>query len=126
MTGTLKNSVRYLVLLTFLAVTVFPVIWLSYTSSKTSEEVTRSRWALPGALRVENFRKVFEIRANAGVLDAAHAAVTSKFTRYFLNSLWISAAAVVIATAASALAAFAFARLRFFGTPSCSSSSCWG
>lgn len=104
---------RYLVLLTALAVTVLPVVWMFYTAGKTSEEVTRSRWALPTQFRWANFGKVFDVPEGAGFLESARRVLHSRFGRYFLNSLWISALAVTLSTAAAALAGFAFARLRF-------------
>lgn len=112
MTAFLKTSARYLLLLAFFIVTVFPLVWMFYTAFKTPEEVTQSRWALPSHWSLANLRQVFEIPPDAGLGASARVLLSSKLGIWFFNSLWISTVAVLLSTAAAALAGFAFARLR--------------
>ena len=116
MTRALRAIALYLILVAFFVATVFPLVWMFYTAGKTNAEVTVSRWALPASVNFANLLRVFDVPPDAGFLQGARAAFASRLGRYFLNSLWISALAVFLSTAVSAVAAFAFARLRFLGS----------
>lgn len=88
-----------LVALTFL--TLVPIIWMVLTAFKSpSEVVTTPPTLLPTSWHPENF------------MDAWRAA---PFGRYLLNTLFIAGSVAFLETVTSALAAYAFARLRFPG-----------
>ncbi len=112
----LKSLIRTLILVTFFVLTVYPLFWMTYTAGKTNTELTRSRWALPSHPTLSNLRDVFDVPPDASFLQGARAVLASNLGRYFLNSLWISTLAVLLSTAFSALAAFVFARVRFFAS----------
>ena len=81
--------------------TVFPFYWMLVTSLKTNVEATASPptfW--PQALQWGNY---------------ASALASAPFGRYFLNTLLVATCQVTGVLVVASLAAFAFARLRFFG-----------
>ncbi|MEQ0776677.1 carbohydrate ABC transporter permease [Paraburkholderia tropica] len=87
-----------LLALIWLAVTTVPFIFVVATSLKTQDETFSSPvWALPKHLYVGNY---------AAVLGVPY------FT-YFRNSLFVVGVSVVLIVIVSAMAAYAFARLRF-------------
>ncbi|CAM2151408.1 carbohydrate ABC transporter permease [Paraburkholderia tropica] len=87
-----------LLALIWLAVTTVPFIFVVATSLKTQDETFSSPvWALPKHLYVGNY---------AAVLGGPY------FT-YFRNSLFVVGVSVVLIVIVSAMAAYAFARLRF-------------
>ncbi|MEI7294459.1 carbohydrate ABC transporter permease [Paraburkholderia tropica] len=87
-----------LLALIWLAVTTVPFIFVVATSLKTQDETFSSPvWALPKHLYVGNY---------AAVLG-------SPYFTYFRNSLFVVGVSVVLIVIVSAMAAYAFARLRF-------------
>ena len=81
--------------------TVFPFYWMLVTSLKTNIEATASPPTLwPQALQWGNY---------------ASAMASAPFGRYFLNTLLVATCQVTGVLVVASLAAFAFARLRFFG-----------
>lgn len=83
----------------FISVTcLFPVIWLIYSSMKTSAEFDISVVSLPSALNLENFKKVLEI---------------SNMERYMLNSILIAGFSVVLTLLFSFVIGYFLARYKF-------------
>jgi ABC-type glycerol-3-phosphate transport system permease component len=90
------------VLLALLAVSMLiPFAWMVLASFKSIAEV-ESLNPLPGAWHPENYTEVFRMPRVA-------------FARYYFNSLFIAAWVTFLQTLTSAMAAFAFARLRWPG-----------
>jgi multiple sugar transport system permease protein len=82
-------------------VTLFPFAWMVGTSFKPQSEIcTRTPTLLPAEPTLEHFR---------GLLEAA------SLGRGFLNSLIFAVGVTVLSLLVNALAAYAFARLRFPG-----------
>jgi multiple sugar transport system permease protein len=81
--------------------TLVPVVWMLLTAFKSAAEVNADppTW-LPGALRFENFQNAWEF---------------APFGRYLLNSVIEAGGIALLQVVTSALAAYAFARLRFRG-----------
>lgn len=89
----------------FLAVVLLlvlvPFYWMIATSLKSGAEVARVPSTLyPHEIHLENYIRALQV---------------APFLRYFLNTLIVAAAVVLISAAVSILAAFAFARLEFPG-----------
>lgn len=88
-----------IVLALFSLAICLPFVWMVLTSLKTPSDIFSGRlW--PSRFVWENY------------VLAWHAA---PFGRYFLNTVVVAAATVLLQLVTSSLAAFAFARLRFFG-----------
>ncbi|WP_321782116.1 carbohydrate ABC transporter permease [Paraburkholderia sp. J94] len=87
-----------LLALIWLAVTTVPFIFVVATSLKTQDETFSSPvWALPKRLYFGNYAAVLE----------------GPYFTYFRNSLFVVGVSVVLIVIVSAMAAYAFARLRF-------------
>lgn len=91
--------IAYALLLFFAFLTLVPIIWMVLTAFKSSNEVFASppTW-LPHEWHPENF---------------AAAWTFAPFGRYLLNTFAVAGAVMVVETLTSALAAYAFARMRF-------------
>jgi sn-glycerol 3-phosphate transport system permease protein len=101
MTRRLLRAAIYLAVLALAVVVAMPMYWLLVTAFKASDEIFTAtpRW-LPAALEWRNFVTAWQGAA---------------FGRYFVNSLMVAAAILLLQLATSSLAAFALARRRFAG-----------
>lgn len=80
---------------------VVPIAWMFLNSFKTGAEIFSNPFQIEFAkLSLDNFREVF---------------AKYPFAHQYLNSLYILAIVIPITTLLSALAGYAFARLRFWG-----------
>ena len=82
-------------------ITLIPIVWMILTALKTSAEVSADppTW-IPETLRWKNFADAWNF---------------APFGRYLINSLVMAGGIAITQVATSALAAYAFARLRFRG-----------
>jgi sn-glycerol 3-phosphate transport system permease protein len=97
----LLRSGLYLALAALAAIVAMPVYWLVVSAFKRSDEIFTAtpRW-LPAGLEWHNFALAWQGAA---------------FGRYFINSIAVAAAILLLQLATSSLAAFALARRRFVG-----------
>ncbi|MGW1340338.1 carbohydrate ABC transporter permease [Kribbella sp. NPDC002412] len=80
---------------------VFPIWWMATTSVKPVTEIFAFPPSLlPGSPTLDAYRQVFELQP---------------FGRQYVNSLYIALAVTILTLAVSALAGYAFARIRFRG-----------
>jgi multiple sugar transport system permease protein len=92
---------RHVFLLIGAVATVFPFYWMLVTSLKTNIQATASPPTLwPQTLQWGNY---------------ASALASAPFGRYFLNTVLVATCQVAGVLVVASLAAYAFARLRFFG-----------
>ena len=91
----------HVVCLAGLAALLYPVIWLLSASFKPAQEIISSAGLLPGTIIIDNYIEVFGSTSGVNVW------------RFFANSMIISLGAVVGNVVSCALAAYAFAWLRF-------------
>lgn len=91
---------QYVIAAFFLFLFGFPVIWMIYSSLKTSRQLVNNIWALPSEPT---------LAAYDAVLGNPH------FKQYFLNSFLITISSVMVLTLMAAMAAYVFARIRFRG-----------
>ena len=97
MRSAIRKSPGYL-LLTVIALTMLlPFLWMLLASFKPLEEVDQLN-PIPSVWHPENYRKVF---------------AQIPFARYYFNSLFVAAWVTFLTCLTSAMAAFAFARLRW-------------
>ncbi|MDR2479603.1 MAG: carbohydrate ABC transporter permease [Treponema sp.] len=92
------NIARYSLLAILSVTTVFPLIWMFYSSFKTNREVIFSAIALPKAVHWENY---------------VHAWNTAHIGAYFFNSVFVSIVAIIFTVVVGALAAFILAKFQF-------------
>jgi raffinose/stachyose/melibiose transport system permease protein len=78
--------------------TLYPLIWMAYTSLKTNPEITMSTFALPTAFHFENYLNAWNT-ANMGV--------------YFINSIFVCVTSIILTIMIGALAAFVLAKFQF-------------
>ena len=90
----------YLVLVIGALMVLFPLVWALIASVKSYTEIFNNPLGLPREIVWQNFIQVFE---------------AVPFHLYFLNTLKITAACTLGTVFTSAIAAYAFARLRFPG-----------
>ena len=90
-----------LILLFFTVLIVYPVIWMVLASFKTNTEVVTNIWGLPSQLHWENYTEAWRA-ANLGYA--------------LFNSVVTSVGTVALVVILAAIAAYAFARMRFRGS----------
>lgn len=101
-TGTIFSKVIAYLLLTIGAATMLiPFFWMVSTSLKTpAEAVAMPPVWIPQVFQFENYVRAFEV---------------APFGRYFMNSLLITSLSTIGELFTSILAAFAFAKMNFYG-----------
>ncbi|MEU4569839.1 carbohydrate ABC transporter permease [Micromonospora sp. NPDC023956] len=88
------------VLWAYAAVAFGPLLLVLIGSFRSNAEILRAPVGLPSSFDVSNYTRAWE---------------TASISTYFLNSLAVTAASVVLCVSVSALAAYALARWRFRG-----------
>lgn len=97
--GRLGKGVLYIVLIVAAVVQLLPLVWLLLFSLKSSQEAfTLPPFALPEKLRWENYEAVW----SSGNID-----------RYFLNSVWVTAASVVLTILLASFVTYAITRMKW-------------
>ncbi len=91
---------RHLLLIGFLLLTTYPLLWMALTALRHEGDAQQRPLALPAQWTLAN---LLEVLASGNFLQA------------WLNSLLLCTVAVLLAIAAAALAAFAFAQFHFPG-----------
>lgn len=91
----------YVALLTLAISIVIPVGWVFLASIKENSEFYGNPWTLPKGFYFQNFIDAFE---------------KAKMGEYFLNSIFVTALALIILLVVALPAAYVLARYRFFGS----------
>jgi N-acetylglucosamine transport system permease protein len=81
-------------------IVIFPMLWLTYTSFKTDQEIFFSPWALPATPIWDNFRR--------GWVDA-------RIGEYFVNSMIVVLPSLLLILIISAMTAYVLGRFPFPG-----------
>jgi raffinose/stachyose/melibiose transport system permease protein len=92
------NLSLYAFLYLFAIPTLFPLVWMFYTSFKSNREISQDIFALPTQFHFENYVDAWQT-ASIGV--------------YLLNSLLVALTAIVLTILVSASAAFILAKFNF-------------
>jgi multiple sugar transport system permease protein len=107
--GSLKRQRRWALWASYIALTVFvlmflvPPFYMLMTSLKSSAEISAQKgnpWIVHHPT-LQNFLYLINY---------------APFRRYFINTLWVTAATVTISMVISVLAAFSLARIKFWGS----------
>lgn len=91
--------ITYALLIAYSAVIAMPVIWMVFSSVKTTRELFGRPFGLPANPQWGNFARAWD----------------SGISQYLLNSLLITGVSVLLIVSVSGMAAYAFARMRFPG-----------
>ncbi len=94
-----KAIIRMLLIFWALMI-IFPVIWMFYTSMKTSGEFMANQWALPAEIRFDNYVTAWK---------------AARFSTYFVNSLFIAIVATGLHLAFVSTTSYALVKYDFFG-----------
>lgn len=94
-------SLRHAVLAGFLLATAYPLAWMAMTAFRTEGDAQARPLGLPQQWVMTNLAEVLR---------------SGEFSSAYANSLMLCTASVAIAVVLAALAAFAFAQLRFRGS----------
>jgi raffinose/stachyose/melibiose transport system permease protein len=91
---------QYAIALAFSAIFGFPVVWMVYSSFKPTKELLRNVWALPINPTIHGYTEIFS---------------SSSFGTYYQNTIILTLTSVPVLVVVSAMAAYAFARVKFRG-----------
>lgn len=91
---------NYLVLVFAASLVIIPLVFVLFTTFKTSDEYFRTPLGFPDGLYLKNYENIF--------LDF-------NFLRLFFNSLLLTLTSVLIGSYVSAMASFAFGKMKFKG-----------
>ncbi|MFB5761791.1 carbohydrate ABC transporter permease [Paenibacillus medicaginis] len=94
----LLTFLTYVLLSVFAIINIFPLFWMVVDSFKTEQEYAQNPFSLPTVLQFSNYSKAWEV-ANMNV--------------YFLNSVIITIASLVLTVLLGALAAYFLSRFQF-------------
>jgi len=99
--GFLKTALLYIIIYALALVVLSPFIWMILTSFKDMSEiyVYPPKW-FPSKLNFENYTNAFS---------------AAPFGRYYFNSVFVAATVTLGQLITCSMAAFAFARLKFWG-----------
>jgi len=97
------SGFNYIVLTVYLVIVLYPLVWLVFASFKPSSEFGQNPGLIPENPTVDNYFKVIE-----GIGG-------TPLWQFFANSFFIAIMAVIGTLFSSALAAYAFARIKFRG-----------
>jgi len=99
--GLIANILKWVLLLFFLFVTIYPIFWLFLASFKGSNlELQTNAFGLPEVWHFENYVKAMQM---------------AKLPSLFWHSILVSAFAVSLNLIVSAMASFVISREKFFG-----------
>ncbi|GGO21776.1 carbohydrate ABC transporter permease [Micromonospora parathelypteridis] len=90
----------HLAMLAWAVVTALPLLWAVVSSFKTDDEILNEPWSLPASPKFDNWSRAWT-QASIG--------------RYFLNSVVVVGAALVLTMLLGSLVAYALARYEFRG-----------
>jgi multiple sugar transport system permease protein len=112
----ISRIVAWIVFAILIIVTLFPVWWVVRTGLSTQKEIyVQTSSLLPVGFTLDNFKRVLGMFSAEEAIAMGGTANKLDFWLYLRNSIIVSSITVVGQTFFSAMAAYAFARLRFFG-----------
>ncbi|MCC6730859.1 MAG: carbohydrate ABC transporter permease [Chthonomonadales bacterium] len=108
--GRLGDALKHAFLAAYLLAVVLPMLWVLCTSAKSTRDIYRSPFGLPEVITAPS-------RASAAPLVANYrqAWVGSRFSRYFVNSLYVVGISLALILLLGSMAAYVLARFEFRG-----------
>ncbi len=99
MTSSLRKSLPHIVLLAYVAIILFPFVFIVFSSLKTDNvDIARAPFAFPKELHFQNY---------------ADAWVQAKIDVYFFNSAYLAVSSAVVGVLLAAGTSFALTRMKF-------------
>lgn len=98
--GKIGKALLHMILIIYAIAVTYPMIWLLSASMKTSQEIFEKPWSLPSAFRPDNYITAW-VQADIG--------------RYFLNSILVTSASMLLILLTGSMAAYALSRYVFRG-----------
>ena len=95
------GGVSHVVLIIWAAIVILPMLWTLMTSFKTTSQIFASPFSLPDGLHLENYTGAW---------------TTAGIGNYFVNTVIVVGAALVIVMILGAMCAYVLARFQFFGS----------
>lgn len=100
----------------FVLITLFPFYWMLRTSFSTNGALpSHSNSLLPAESTLDAYRRVLGLSSVSEALEKGGSTASVDFWRYLRNSFIVAISTTVVQTMFSALAAYAFARMRWPG-----------
>ena len=93
-----KKTPLYIILVLFGVVSLYPLIWMLYTSFKSNADISMNKFALPTIFHFENYANAWQ---------------TAKIGVYFLNSVFVSITSILLTILIGASAAFILSKFEF-------------
>jgi multiple sugar transport system permease protein len=110
------RTIAWIVMVLIILVTLFPFYWMLRTALSTNTALASDPSSLlPVDLSLGGFARVFGLQSTEEALAQGGSGASVDFWRYLLNSVIVATTIAVCQTFFSAMAAYAFARLRFRG-----------
>lgn len=94
----LSSGFMHLTLLLYVALTIFPMLWVLNSSFKQNKEIITNTWGLPQEFTLKNYSDAW---------------VSAKIGTYFWNSAYIATLASVVSILLAAMTAYAITRMKF-------------
>lgn len=91
-------SLKYIVLITFSIVCLYPIIWMFLASFKTNDELYINPWGLPEKFRLDNYIRAI-VEGNVGT--------------YYVNSIIITGVVLFVSVCLSCMASYAITRMNW-------------
>lgn len=106
----------WIIMIGIIVVTLFPFVWVIRSSLSTNAALLANPEAiLPPEFSVDSFKRVFGLQTGEDAIAAGGSGQSIDFWRYLLNSVVVATLVTVGQIFFSALAAYAFSRLRWRG-----------
>ena len=96
----MKKIPIYIILCIYLIIVLFPMVWLLYSSFKTTQEIYANTWNLPRVFHLDNFVRAW---------------TNSHVGQYFFNSVTVTSISLVLSILIASMAAYILARFEFKG-----------
>jgi len=96
----MRKVIIYFIFLVLSFATIYPLVWMFYTSLKPQWTILQDPFSLPQRLYLDNYKEAWQ---------------KGQFGRYFFNSVIVTTISLAGVVMFSAMPAYAFARLRFRG-----------
>ena len=95
------GGVSHIILIIWAAIVILPMLWTLMTSFKTTSQIFASPFSLPDGLHLENYTGAW---------------TTAGIGNYFVNTVIVVGAALVIVMVLGAMCSYVLARFQFFGS----------
>lgn len=110
------RAIAWIVMVLIILITLFPFYWMLRTALSTNTALASDPSSLlPVDATLGGFARVFGLQSTQEALAQGGSGASVDFWRYLLNSVVVATTIAVCQTFFSAMAAYAFARLRFRG-----------